>query len=103
MQYLSRGQVCPPSDKTAAMEVPKTNKEGKQFLAMTGYYWRFVPNFSDVTSLLTDLTLSVNPLTGKRETNIAGVACETHTHELTRTHNHLHAEEHEPELDDMEV
>ncbi|KAL0162284.1 hypothetical protein M9458_041680, partial [Cirrhinus mrigala] len=34
---------------------PKTKKEVKQFLGLAGYYRRFIPNYSELTSLLTDL------------------------------------------------
>lgn len=63
VRYLSHGQVHTQNDKTAAMKVcprPKTKKRVKQFMSMTGYFWRFVPNLSNLTTLLTDLMLIVN-------------------------------------------
>jgi len=48
--YLGNGQVRPQIDKTAAVATclsPKTKKEVRQFLGLTGYYRRFVPNYSD--------------------------------------------------------
>ncbi len=57
--HLGHGQVRPQIDKTAAVAAcpsPKTKKEVRQFLGLAGYYRRFVPNFSDLTSPLTDLT-----------------------------------------------
>ncbi len=35
---------------------PKTKKEVRQFLGLAGYYRRFVPDYSELTSPLTDLT-----------------------------------------------
>ncbi|XP_067248999.1 NACHT, LRR and PYD domains-containing protein 3-like isoform X2 [Chanodichthys erythropterus] len=57
--HLGYGQVRPQIDKTAAVATcprPKTKKEVRQFLGLAGYYRRFVPNYSDLTSPLTDLT-----------------------------------------------
>ena len=38
------------------MPRPKTSKEIKQFLGLTGYYRKFVPRFSDIVRSLTNLT-----------------------------------------------
>uniref|UniRef100_A0A8C2BR64 Gypsy retrotransposon integrase-like protein 1 n=1 Tax=Cyprinus carpio TaxID=7962 RepID=A0A8C2BR64_CYPCA len=57
--HLGHGQVRPQIDKTAAVATcprPKTKKEVRQFLGLAGYYRRFIPNYSDLTSPLTDLT-----------------------------------------------
>ena len=46
-------------DKTAAIAAcprPKTKKEVRWFLGLAGYYWRFIPDFAELTSPLTDLT-----------------------------------------------
>ena len=46
-------------DKTAAIATcprPKTKKEVRRFLGLAGYYRRFIPAFSELTSPLTDLT-----------------------------------------------
>ncbi len=62
--HLGHGQVRPQIDKTAAVAAcpsPKTKKEVRQFLGLAGYYRRFVPNFSDLTSPLTDLTKKEAP------------------------------------------
>ncbi len=62
--HLGHGQVRPQIDKTAAVAAcpsPKTKKEVRQFLRLAGYYRRFVPNFSDLTSPLTDLTKKEAP------------------------------------------
>ena len=57
--HLGRGQVWPLVDKTAAIATcprPKTKKEVRCFLGLTGYYQRFIPGFAELTSPLTDLT-----------------------------------------------
>ncbi|XP_016322800.1 uncharacterized mitochondrial protein AtMg00860-like [Sinocyclocheilus anshuiensis] len=57
--HLGHGQMLPQISKTAAVATcprPKTKKEVRQFLGLAGYYRRFVPNYSDLTSPLTDLT-----------------------------------------------
>uniref|UniRef100_A0A9J8D6N2 Gypsy retrotransposon integrase-like protein 1 n=1 Tax=Cyprinus carpio carpio TaxID=630221 RepID=A0A9J8D6N2_CYPCA len=57
--HLGHGQVRPQIDKTAAIATcprPKTKKEVRQFLGLAGYYRRFIPGYSDLTSPLTDLT-----------------------------------------------
>ncbi len=57
--HLGHGQVRPQIDKTAAFATclrPKTKKEVRQFLGLVGYYRRFILNYSDLTSPLTDLT-----------------------------------------------
>ena len=38
------------------LEIPKTKKEVRAFLSMTGYYRRFIPNYVTITEPLTDLT-----------------------------------------------
>ena len=38
------------------MPPPKTPKEVKQFLGLTGYYWKFIPRFSDLARPLNTLT-----------------------------------------------
>ncbi len=57
--HLGHGQVRPQIDKTAAIAAcprPMTKKEVRQFLGLAGYYRRFVPDYSELTSPLTDLT-----------------------------------------------
>ncbi len=56
--HLGHGQVRPQIDKTAAIATcpcPKTKKEVRQFLGLAGYYRHLLPNYSDITSPLTDL------------------------------------------------
>lgn len=54
--HLGHGQVCSQIDKIVACLKPKIEKEVRWFLGLTDYDHRFVPNYSDVTCLLTDLT-----------------------------------------------
>ncbi len=57
--HLGHEQVRPQIDKTAAIAAcprPKTKKEVRQFLGLAGYYRRFIPDYSELTSPLTDLT-----------------------------------------------
>uniref|UniRef100_A0A8C1RIN6 Gypsy retrotransposon integrase-like protein 1 n=1 Tax=Cyprinus carpio TaxID=7962 RepID=A0A8C1RIN6_CYPCA len=57
--HLGHGQLRPQIDKTAAIATcprPKTKKEVRQFLGLAGYYRRFIPRYSDLTSPLSDLT-----------------------------------------------
>ncbi len=57
--HLGHGQVRPQIDKTAAIAAcprPKTKKEVRHFLGLAGYYRRFIPDYSELTSPLTDLT-----------------------------------------------
>ncbi len=62
--HLGHGQVRPQINKTAAVcDLPEAQdqKEVRQFLGLAGYYRRFVPNYSDLTSPLTDLTKKEAP------------------------------------------
>ncbi len=62
--HFGHGHVRPQIDKSAAVAAcpsPKTKKEVRQFLGLAGYYRRFIPNFSDLTSPLTDLTKKEAP------------------------------------------
>jgi len=64
--HLGHGQVRPQIDKTAAVAAcprskTKTKKEVRQFLGLAGCYRRFVPNYSDLASPLTDLIKNEAP------------------------------------------
>ncbi len=62
--HLGHGHVRPQIDKTAAVAAcpsPKTKKKVRQFLGLAGFRFRFIPNFSDLTSPLTDLTKKEAP------------------------------------------
>ena len=55
---LGKG-ITPMPEKLACiqeMPQPKTPKEVKQFLGLLGYYWKFVPRFSDLARPLNALT-----------------------------------------------
>ena len=43
------------------IELPKTKKEVRTFLDMTGYYRRFVPDYSTMAAPLTDMTHKTQP------------------------------------------
>lgn len=54
------GAVADPSrlQVIAAWPIPKTIKELRGFLGLTGYYRKFIPNFSKISSPLTILTIN---------------------------------------------
>ena len=58
--YLISGEGIEPVpeklESIKQMPTPRTPKEGKQFLGLIGYYRKFIPKFSDVARLLTNLT-----------------------------------------------
>ena len=63
IQYLghivSGKGITPMPEKLACikdMPAPKTPKEIKQFLGLVGYYWKFIPRFSDLARPLNALT-----------------------------------------------
>ena len=56
---VGSGSVKPEMDKTDAIRqfpTPQTKKDVRSFLGITGYYRRFVANYSDIAAPLTDLT-----------------------------------------------
>ena len=56
---IGRGGVRPAEGKVAAvqeMRTPRTKKEVRCFLGMSGYYRRFIPNFAEKAEPLTNLT-----------------------------------------------
>ena len=66
------GDVSPDLSKmeaVSAMGVPKTKKQVRTFLGLTGYYRRFIPNYSSIAAPLTDLTRksAPNQVTWKEE------------------------------------
>ena len=63
IQYLghliSDKGIQPLPEKLASIRnilVPTTSKEVKQFLGLVGYYRKFIPRFSDISRVLTQLT-----------------------------------------------
>lgn len=72
--HLGHGQVHPQIDKSAAIVAcprPKTIKGTREFLGLAGYYRRFIPNVSDITSQLTDLTECKSELKTASGSNIS--------------------------------
>ena len=56
---ITRGGIATDSRKTAAVlswPAPKTASEVRSFLGLTGWYRKFIPNFSDTAAPLTELT-----------------------------------------------
>ena len=56
---VGSGQVEPETSKVKAVEsfpTPVTKKNVRAFLGLTGYYRRFIPNFSTISAPLSDLT-----------------------------------------------
>ena len=56
--------VRPQEDKIQAVRDaprPSTKRQIKSFLGMAGFYRHFIPNFSSIASLLTDLTKKNKP------------------------------------------
>ena len=61
---VGSGTVKPEVSKTAAIkafEEPKTKKEVRSFLGITGYYRRFIENYSSIAAPLTDLIKKDKP------------------------------------------
>ncbi len=55
---VGNGTVQPEQSKIAAvraMDVPRTKKEVRTFLGLTGYYRRFIPSYASIATPLTDL------------------------------------------------
>ena len=53
------GQIKPVQDKISAIKnfaVPETKKQVRSFLGLVGFYRKFIPQFSDISVVLTDLT-----------------------------------------------
>ena len=58
------GEVQMERDKVEAvkaMPVPRTKKDIRIFLGLTGYYRRFIPNYASIAAPLTDLTRKLQP------------------------------------------
>lgn len=61
---VGNGEVRPEISKieaVATFPTPTTKKQVRAFLGLTGYYRKFIPNFADLASVLTDLTKKDSP------------------------------------------
>ena len=61
---VDRGVVRPELSKVEAMQAfsqPATKKQVRAFLGITGYYRKFIPNYSALAAPLTDLTKKNKP------------------------------------------
>ena len=62
---VGRGVIKPVEDKMSKIKeapVPSSKKQIKSFLGLAGFYRKFVPNFSEIASPLTDATKSGAPV-----------------------------------------
>ena len=61
---VGSGTIRPASIKLEAVHkfpVPETKKQVRTFLGLTGYYRRFIPEYSSIAAPLTDLTKKSSP------------------------------------------
>jgi hypothetical protein len=61
---VGSGEVSPEPTKLAAVKtfpVPRTKKQVRVFLGLTGYYRRFIPDYASIAAPLTDLTKKAGP------------------------------------------
>lgn len=68
VEYLGHniggGMIRPVEGKLESisnMSIPKTKKEVRSFLGMTGYYRQYVPDYASIATPLTDLTKKLAP------------------------------------------
>ena len=56
---VGNGVIRPEVFKVRAVKEypkPRTKKQVRAFLGLTGYYWKFIPNYASIATPLTDLT-----------------------------------------------
>ena len=61
---VGNGEVRPEVSKieaVATFPTPTTKKQVRAFLGLTGYYRKFIPDFADLTAILSDLTKKDSP------------------------------------------
>jgi hypothetical protein len=61
---VTRETLSPRSAKISeilAVEIPRTKRQVKSFLAMAGYYSKFIPRYSDISFVLTEATRKGRP------------------------------------------
>ena len=61
---MGNGEVRPECSKQQAVyafPTPKTKKQVRTFLGLTGYYRKFIPGYSKIAAVLTDLTWKAAP------------------------------------------
>ena len=61
---VGNGTVKPEHGKLEAVQgfpIPETKSQVRAFLGLTGYYWRFIPDYSSIAAPLTDLTKKYAP------------------------------------------
>ncbi|KAL5516318.1 hypothetical protein EMCRGX_G001611 [Ephydatia muelleri] len=78
---VGNGMVQPERSKLQGVEAfstPKTKKEVRCFLGLTGYYRKFIPDYASIAASLTDLTRKTSPnqvVWNERAQTLRGTLC----------------------------